>query len=111
MSGVGSRFLIETDVLVASLDRAIPAMKRQGISSSTLKILLYHYAHSLIEFDLLIRSGDIKVKDYVASWRKLGEMLNYYRTAIVKPSPPTLPKQAESGVSMVLHTSMVCTVL
>ena len=93
MSGRGSRFLIETDVLVASLDRADPRHEEARSTFFRIKnIALLPY--SLIELDLLIRSGNIKVKDYVAFWRKLEVVLNYYRVAIVKPSPLHL---AEAG--------------
>jgi len=86
MARVARRFLIETDVLIASLDRTDPRNEEARNIISRIKGLTLS-PYSLIELNLLIKSGNIKIKDYTRFWHKLEEMMNYYNVAIAKPRP------------------------
>ena len=86
MARLTQGFLIETDVLIASLDNSDPNHdEARELIAEKKRLALSPY--SLTELDLLIRSGSIKVKDYVMFWRKLEEMLNHYGIIVVKPRP------------------------
>ena len=86
MARLTQGFLIETDVLIASLDNSDPNHgEARELITEKKKLALSPY--SLTELDLLVRSGNIKIKDYVIFWRKLEDMLNYYGIIVVKPRP------------------------
>ena len=50
--------------------------------------------YTLVELDLLIRSGNVTVKDYLLFWRKLRDTLDRYNISVLAPS---LLYHAEAG--------------
>lgn len=77
--------LVETDVLVAALDPKDPNYHIAKRVFTRRKIFLSPYA--LIELDLLIRSGNVIVRDYIAFWHKLNDALEQYGIRIATPTP------------------------
>ncbi len=79
-------FIIETDIIVATIDPTDPHhMESRRIIANTGKCMLSPY--TLIELDLLIRSGNIVVKDYEGFWYGLKKIMNRYNIAIIIPDP------------------------
>ena len=87
------RVVVETDVLVAALDAGDPHhWEARGVIAGVGGCALSPY--SLVELDLLIRSGNMEVRDYGLFWRRLLGMLDFYRVFVLAPSPLHL---AEAG--------------
>jgi len=82
----GKLVVIETDILIASIDPEDPHHNEAStIIKESQGLLLSPY--TLIELDLLIKSGNIKVKDYHTFWYKLQEVLSYYKIKVLTPNP------------------------
>ena len=78
--------VIETDVLVAALDDDDPHHSEASkIVKATRGCFLSPY--TLTELDLLLRSGNIVVKDYTLFWHKLRDMLDHYNINVLTPNP------------------------
>jgi len=76
--------LIETDLLIASIDPKDPNHEIGEKILTEYEVILSPYAP--IELDLLLKSSVIIVKDYIRFWHKLDDMLKQYeiRIAILK---------------------------
>ena len=85
--------LIETDVLIAALDADDPHNAEARKIITELKVALSPY--TLIELDLLIRSGKVAVANYRMFWEKMGETLNLYRIKVLPPRPKYHSKAEE----------------
>jgi predicted nucleic acid-binding protein len=80
------RAIIETDVLVAAMDPEDPHHdEAKNIIRRATNCSLSPY--TLIEVDLLIKSGNIEVRDAQAFWHKLRSVVEYYRLSIPAPKP------------------------
>jgi len=81
-----SKLLIETDILIAAMDKEDPHhQEARSVISTSRPILLSPY--SLLELDLLIRSGKIEIEDIYAFWNELNEMLRHHNVKIIPPKP------------------------
>lgn len=79
-------FIVETDVIVAAIDPEDPHnSEAKNIIRWVTNCNLSPY--TLVELDLLIRSGRIRVRSRESFWHKLQEVLVYYRLSITAPSP------------------------
>jgi len=79
-------FLIETDVLVAAMDPEDPHHS-EAIDVIVVADNCFLSPYALMELDLLIRSGNIKVRNLQLFWRKLLDTLNHYSIYVAMPSP------------------------
>lgn len=79
-------FLIETDVLVAAIDPDDPHHS-EAIDVIAVADNCFLSPYALMELDLLIRSGNIKVRNPQLFWRKLLDTLNHYNISVATPNP------------------------
>jgi len=78
--------LFETDVLIAAIDPDDPHhSEASDIITTTRNCSLSPY--TLVELDLLIRSENVRIRNYQSFWRKLWDVIKHYNITIPAPSP------------------------
>jgi len=77
--------LVETDLILAAINTKDPKHREaEEVFDKCLgKLILSPY--SLIEIDLLLRSGSIVTSDVYGFWNGIGEMLVHYRVSMFYP--------------------------
>ena len=79
-------WLMETDIILAAINPKDPKYReaKQIINKLT---GIYLSPYTLIEIDLLIRSGSLKIRDKEKFWQKLAQALQYHEIRILQPKP------------------------
>ena len=78
--------LVETDILISAIDLADPHHEEaKEIIASMGNMALSPY--TLMELNLLIRSGNIVVKNYELFWKELWNIARFYDIDLMTPHP------------------------
>ena len=79
-------WLVETDVILAAINSRDP-MHGEARSLISRLTELYLSPYTLIEIDLLIRSGILRVSNVEKFWQKLAQALRYHEIEVMPPKP------------------------
>ncbi len=87
------KWMVETDIIFSAIYREDP---NHNLSREVLKGLrrVALSPYSLMELDLLIRSGNLEVESYEEFWSSFGEFLSQYGVKLI-PSKPSHFLEAE----------------
>ncbi len=87
------RWMVETDIIISAIFRGDPNYDlSKSILRAIRKVVLSPY--TLIELDLLIRSGNLEIEDYETFWSSFDDFLNQYGVKLI-PSKPSHFVEAE----------------